>query len=281
MDRQLEEKIAQFVGVTGASTRDAKRFLDKYKRVDIAIDAFYNEPVALPTRAPAPSTSKLSTLFDKYKDPDGDDISVDGTIRFCEDLSVDPEDVVLLAVAYELKSPRMGEWSRKGWVDGWKNVGVDSIPAMKTALLRLRDKLGSDPEYFKQIYNYTFEFARPPGQRSLGLDMAQGFWQILLPHGLQGGALAHTQHRSSDEEDEDVMMVTDEEGWKPEYTQWWLDFLNEKGGKGISRDTWQMFLDFLRTIDAKFEKYDVEAAWPSLIDDFVQYARDRLKVEAT
>lgn len=56
-------------------------------------------------------------------DPDGDDISVDGTIRFCEDLSVDPEDVVLLAVAYELKSPRMGEWSRKGWVDGWKNVG--------------------------------------------------------------------------------------------------------------------------------------------------------------
>ena len=41
----------------------------------------------------------------------------------CEDLAVDPEDVVLLAVAYELKSPRMGVWNRKGWVDGWKRIG--------------------------------------------------------------------------------------------------------------------------------------------------------------
>ena len=55
-------------------------------------------------------------------DSDGEDITVDGTIKLCEDLKVDPENVVLLAVAYELKSPRMGEWTRKGWVDGWKNL---------------------------------------------------------------------------------------------------------------------------------------------------------------
>ena len=91
---------------------------------------------------PVPSTSKLNQLFDQYKgmflsptlalgcltwmnfsDPDGENIAVDGTIRLCEDLSVDPEDVVLLAVAYELKSPGMGEWTRKGWVDGWKAIG--------------------------------------------------------------------------------------------------------------------------------------------------------------
>lgn len=36
---------------------------------------------------------------------------------------MDPEDVVLLAVAYDLKSPRMGEWSRKGWLEGWKALG--------------------------------------------------------------------------------------------------------------------------------------------------------------
>ena len=56
-------------------------------------------------------------------DPDGDDITIDGTIKFCEDLEVDPEDVVLLAVAYELKSRSMGTWTKKGWVDGWKALG--------------------------------------------------------------------------------------------------------------------------------------------------------------
>jgi DCN1-like protein 1/2 len=48
---------------------------------------------------------------------------VDGTIKFCEDLAVDPEDVVLLAIAYELKSPRMGQWTRQGWIEGWKAIG--------------------------------------------------------------------------------------------------------------------------------------------------------------
>ena len=100
-NKQMEDNIAQFCGVTGASwvtfigaerswgraslidrspcdlharrVKDAKRFLDKYKRVDIAMDAFYNDPSAMTTSAKhlggssGPSTSKLNTLFDKYK----------------------------------------------------------------------------------------------------------------------------------------------------------------------------------------------------------------------
>lgn len=50
-------------------------------------------------------------------------ISIDGTLQFCADLDLAPEDVLLLALAYELHSPRMGEWPRKGWIDGWKALG--------------------------------------------------------------------------------------------------------------------------------------------------------------
>lgn len=59
-----------------------------------------------------------------WSDPDGDDITMEGTMKLCEDLEVNPdEDCVLYAIAYELKSPRMGEWTRKGWTDGWKILG--------------------------------------------------------------------------------------------------------------------------------------------------------------
>ena len=68
-------------------------------------------------------TRPVARRVPRATDEDGDDITVDGTIRLCQDLGVDPEDVVLLAVAYELKSPAMGEWSRKGWTDGWKQLG--------------------------------------------------------------------------------------------------------------------------------------------------------------
>jgi len=278
VDRKMEENIAQFCGVTGASVKDAKKFLEKYKRVDIAIDAYYNDPAAVAATtarpsAPAASTSKLNTLFDKYKDPDGDDITVDGTIRLCQDLGVDPEDVVLLAVAYELKSPRMAQWNRAGWLEGWKSIGCDSIAAMKTALPRLRTKLGQDPAYFQKVYNHTFEFAKQEGQRSIAIETAQAFWGLLLPHGMAGGALAHIDASG----DTDMSGGSGKGGWKSEYVDWWFEFLNEKGGKGVSKDTWVMFLDFVRTIDARFETYDLEAAWPSTIDDFVEYAKERVK----
>ena len=45
---------------------------------------------------------------------------------------------------------------------------------------------------------------------------------------------------NEDDDDKDVDMDEDEEGWQEEYLQWWFDFLNDRGGKGISKDTWMM-----------------------------------------
>ena len=55
-------------------------------------------------------------------DADEDDITVDGTLSLCKDLGLDPEDVVLLAVACELKSPGVGRWRKAGWVEGWRGL---------------------------------------------------------------------------------------------------------------------------------------------------------------
>ncbi|KAI0043410.1 DUF298-domain-containing protein [Auriscalpium vulgare] len=146
---------------------------------------------------------------------------------------------------------------------------ADTLPAMKAALPRLRTTLGSDAAYFAKVYAYTFDFARAEGQRSLATDTAQAFWALLLPHALAGGALAR-------DADGDAAMRA---GWQPEYTGWWFEFLAERGGRGVSKDTWTMFLQFVRTIDSKFEEYDLEAAWPSTIDDFVTWAKARVDAQ--
>ncbi|KAJ3733164.1 defective in Cullin neddylation protein 1 [Lentinula guzmanii] len=273
--------VSSFCSVTGASPKDARKFLDKYKRLDAAVDAYYSNSGAFAAstkpQGNAPSTSKLNALFDSYKDPDSEDITINGTIKLCEDLEKDPEDVVLLAVAFELKSPEIGRWTRKGWVDGWKANGCDSLPAMKNAVVRLGNQLSSDSAYFRKVYLYTFDLGRTDGARSLGMESAQAFWSLLIPFGLKGGALSHISSTDDDDDDVDMNGV---EGWRPEFTEWWFEFLNEKGGKGVSKDTWSMFLDFMRSIDAKFEKYDMEAAWPSTIDYFVDFAKERLGSKA-
>ncbi|KJA24926.1 hypothetical protein HYPSUDRAFT_200185 [Hypholoma sublateritium FD-334 SS-4] len=285
VDKKLDADISQFCAITGASARDARKFLEAHKRLDIAIDAYYTNPAAFA------STPRRKDAAPPSTNPDEDDITVDGTIQLCSDLGVDPEDVVLLAVAFELKSPAMGRWTRAGWIEGWKAIGTDTLPAMQTALERLRDQLATDPAYFAKVYTHTFDFARAEGQRSLGLETAIALWGLLLPHGLEGGALAHSAG-SDDEGDEDDAMDGDA-GWPGEYTQWWFDFLTQKGGKGVSKDTWVMvrlfsavlfspryaaraFLEFVRSMDASFANYDMEAAWPSMIDDFVEYGKARL-----
>ena len=114
---------------------------------------------------------------------------------------------------------------------------MDSIAAMKPVVQRLRSQLSSDPGYFKKVYNHTFDFARSEGQRSVGLETAQAFWSLLLPHGIEGGALSHH------DDDQDDRMTGTGDGFKREYVDWWFEFLNEKGGKGVSKDTWQMVRD--------------------------------------
>jgi hypothetical protein len=50
-------------------------------------------------------------------------ILVEGTEQFCAALDVDPTDVVVLVMAWHLKAERMCEFTRDGFVQGWKELG--------------------------------------------------------------------------------------------------------------------------------------------------------------
>ena len=46
--------------------------------------------------------------------------------------------------------------------------------------------------------------------------------------------------------------------------------------RGIPRDTWNMFLNFVQTVGSDLTQYDDAEAWPSLFDDFVEFENDQL-----
>lgn len=140
-------------------------------------------------------------------------------MAFCQAIDLGLEDAAVLALSHELKSPAMGIFKRQGWVDGWKALRSDSIPAMKTAVGKLKERLVTDDTFFRQIYLYTFDFAKPAGQRSLPVDDAKAFWGILLPL---------------------VTKSVSVTGWSESHTQAWFKFLEEKATKGISKDAWTM-----------------------------------------
>merc|ERR1712079_494137 len=45
--------------------------------------------------------------------------------------------------------------------------------------------------------------------------------------------------------------------------------------KGITEDTWDLFLPFALSVRSDLSGYDENEAWPSLFDDFVEHENDQ------
>ncbi|GHJ90298.1 hypothetical protein NliqN6_6700 [Naganishia liquefaciens] len=271
--------IASLRAITGATQADATRLLKKAAwGVERAIDLFYNDSAAqaaangASSKAAASNDKKLGQIWDKYKDESSNLITIDGTMKLCEDLDIDPQaDLVMFCLATDLGSKNLGEWPRDEWIKGWKAISpqVDSIESMKAQLPALRKRLVQDPEYFKKVYTHTFSLSLlQAGARSLELDTAITYWQAFLPPALEStpSALASTRPDAASSSS------------PPEFSKddlgLWCDFMRTKG-KAVTRDTWVLFIDFVRSIDKDFKDYDEEAAWPATIDAFVEYARQK------
>ena len=115
----------------------------------------------------------------------------------------------------------------------------DSLERQKQYVGTLRAQL-KDPTTFKRIYNFAFDYAKAQGQKSLRasrrrvlslgsaasddlgrpperteFDIARELWSLLVP--LDPGS-----------------------GFPPEHLALWLRFLEDKGSRAVSRDTWSL-----------------------------------------
>lgn len=114
--------------------------------------------------------------------------------------------------------------------------------------------LSSDPAYFKRVYRYAFAVGKEPDQRALGLENALVFWTMLFSApGLE---------------------------WRTASRDWldlWKTYLGEKWTRSVNRDMWNMTLEFaMRSMeDETLGFWSEDGAWPSVIDEFVGWCRER------
>ncbi|XP_070962800.1 DCN1-like protein 3 [Oncorhynchus clarkii lewisi] len=200
-----------------------------------------------------PSLLRIEELFCCYKDPHEDSILEEGMEGFCNDLCVDPAEFRVLVLAWKFQAATMCKFTRKEFVDGCRAIQADSLEGICSRFsCMLLEAQGE--ESFKDLYRFTFQFGldAEEGQRSLQRDIAIALWRLVF-----------TQDT-------------------PAILEHWLDFLGENpsGVRGISRDTWNMFLNFTQAIGPDLSNYSEDEAWPSLFDTFVEWEMERRKKEA-
>ncbi|XBI79612.1 hypothetical protein VPH35_089018 [Triticum aestivum] len=277
LGRGSRDKVQQFMAITGASEKVALQALKASDwHLEGSFDYFYSQPQISVT-----NSRHLEDLYSRYKERDADMIMVEGTSQLCNDLLVDPQDVVMLVISWHMKAATMCEFTRQEFIDGLQSIGVDSIEKLREKLPSLRAEIKDDNK-FREIYNFAFAWAREKvileiklfvpifsivivfigtsvfqpvlsmklsynillilqGQKSLPLETAIGMWRLLFA----------------------------ERHWP--LIDHWCQFLQVRHNKAISRDTWSQLLEFVKTIDPQLSNYDEEGAWPYLIDEFVEY----------
>ncbi|XP_071964674.1 DCN1-like protein 3 [Antedon mediterranea] len=194
------------------------------------------------------SEARINLLFETYKDGPEDSILSEGMEKFCQDLIVDPEDIIMLIIAWKFNASMMCRFTRSEFIAGFKLLKVDTMERLKSKFVELKKEVEEDSK-FKDLYRYTFNFGLESdrGQRSLPTEIAIPLWRLVFTNRV------------------------------PPILDRWCNFLQQNDVRGISRDTWQMFLNFTEVIGSDLSNYDDNEAWPSLFDDFVEYELERIK----
>lgn len=234
----------------------------------------------------SPVQQNLSKIFDTYRGPlspkqflrlltpadspstSPDKINITGAQKYLNDLSIELDEVVHLALCDLLSCPSIGEFDREPFIAGWLSASttnpsskpLDTISRQKSHVESLRTRLTADPTYFKTIYRSAFKLAKPESQRSVPLDSALEFWRMFFSS-TAGGI-----------------------EWSTKSTPWldlWLEYYENQGKRPVNKDLWNMVGELVvKTKEPggeTLEWWNEDGAWPMAVDEFVGWVKEKRK----
>lgn len=167
-------------------------------------------------------------------------ISLDGILRFCDDLSIEPDSYEVLLFCFLCRAKQMYSLTKEEFLLGLQTLANPSD--LRTALFSY-DIL----PYENQFYIWTYHYGLIDGQRCVTTSNAISLWRLF-----------YSKHVS-----------------KPDIFDRWINYLEEDWNneipKTITCDTWTIFPQFAKFIQLNgYEAYDDNEAWPCLFDGFVE-----------
>uniref|UniRef100_A0A8D1T3B3 DCN1-like protein n=1 Tax=Sus scrofa TaxID=9823 RepID=A0A8D1T3B3_PIG len=133
-------------------------------------DSMYRkyDSTRIKTEEEAFSSKRCLEWFYEYAGTD-DVVGPEGMEKFCEDIGVEPENVVMLVLAWKLDAQNMGYFTLQEWLKGMTSLQCDTTEKLRNTLDYLRSLL-NDSTNFKLIYRYAFDFARQSKYKVINKD---------------------------------------------------------------------------------------------------------------
>ncbi|KAF8626310.1 hypothetical protein AX15_004979 [Amanita polypyramis BW_CC] len=214
-------------------------------------------------------------LFATYADNDNSELmGPEGFEQICDDAQIPMDGAMPLILSWQVGAEEMAKLTREAWAKSTDALKVSSLMQLNIVVRDLNELLvlgrpalaqpagksskvskvpydrakyweyAKDPSAaFQNLYMYSFSLAKPQPSRSIDMETARALWSVLLV---------------------------------PRYPlmDMVLAFIVEKGiYRAANKDLWSMMLEFCRSVDTDLQGYDPDAAWPTLLDDFVAWKK--------
>lgn len=136
-------------------------------------------------------------------------MTADGTLRLLQDLKLQPDSRLVLIMVWKMRAATQCEFSKEEFQNGLLELGsvylhlvdfkvitrfnrlfnwgfkynmdrVDSIDKLRSKLPSVEADTLRDVVKFRDLYIFSFAYAKNPNQKGIELDMAIPYWHILL-----------------------------------------------------------------------------------------------------
>ncbi|XP_049848508.1 DCN1-like protein 2 [Schistocerca gregaria] len=235
LSKSQQRELANFVSITQAPVNVAIPILKKHRwNIELSVNSFFNSY----SKDSKAEIAAINETFEKYQE-DGR-IREKGMLQIFNELEISTEGIMSLVIAWKMNATEIGEFSKDEFLRGMRQVKACTIQELKKKIPSFQEELESKAK-FKEFYQFCFNYGKGT-ERTLNLDYAILLWEMILA---------------------DRFPLLQE----------WITFLRTKHKKAISRDSWNLLLEFIDQASSDLSNYNSEGAWPMILDNFVEYLK--------
>ncbi|KAI6689840.1 hypothetical protein NL676_026668 [Syzygium grande] len=196
------------------------------------------------SKASSKELERIDQLFSAYAD--GSSAQKESE-ALCSDMEVDHTDVRILMLAWKMRAERQGYFTLDEWRRGLKSLRADTVSKLKKSLPDLEKEVRR-PSNFVDFHAYAFRYClTEEKQKSIDIESICELLDLVL------GSLYRAQ------------------------VDYFIEYLKiQTDYKVINMDQWMGFLRFCNEISfPDFGNYNPELAWPLILDNFVEWMREK------
>ncbi|XP_065868811.1 uncharacterized protein [Euphorbia lathyris] len=199
------------------------------------------------SKASSKEMERIDNLFNSYANRSSGLIDPEGIEALCSDMQVDHTDVRILMLAWKMKAEKQGYFTLEEWRRGLKALRADTVSKLKKALPDLEKEVNR-PTNFVDFYSYGFRYClTEEKQKSIDIESICQLLDLIL------GSHSRAQ------------------------VDYFIEYLKiQSDYKVINMDQWMGFYRFCTEISfPDLGNYDAELAWPLILDNFVEWMREK------